>query len=271
MKPSWTLTLGFAIAVAAGPLSAQSRAIGASLGAFVEDYDRVGDESFQRLPLTLTLGMGAPRSTQLEIELAGGRHRAALVTDATGMSWTRMRLFHLVAIGPRVAIGPDVEVYLKTESSPSLGLGYNRVMPGIQAALALGGEWRTTIRARYEFSGGEDAGVTALSRIVVRPTLFLPHAGRLSSWVRGDIAFDLHGGANQYNVENWLGFRFGPQRRLTLSLQSRLYVGAASRTRNLWRIRTGLTWSLGEISMHHAPHESDLRRATFGESSPSKR
>src|SRR5205085_8474189 len=143
-------------------------------------------------------------------------------------------------------------------------------MPGWQVAWRFHGELRATVRARYEFSGGEDPGVTALSRIVTRSTLYLPPAGRFSLWVRNDIAFDLHGAPNQYNLEGNLSARFGPRRRLTMFVGPRIYVGAASRKSNQWRLRTGLTWTLGNFVVHRAPHESDLRQPTFGDSFPSK-
>jgi hypothetical protein len=173
------------------------------------------------------------------------------------MSWTRVRLFHFFGASHRFSTGPDVETYLETESHPSLGYGYTRVMPGWQFQYHVRGDFRFLLRARYEFSGGEDPGVSSLSRIVVRPTLCLPRAGTFTIWVRTDLAFYLDGGPNQYNVEGAVGWQLGRQRRLSIGLQPRIYVGAASRARNLARLRAGLTYSLGTLALHHPHPESD--------------
>jgi hypothetical protein len=244
--------------------------VNATIGAYFEDNSRVGGVDLDRLPVTLTLSLGSPRHTQIDIEPSAGWHVTPAGTDASGFSWTRVRVWHLFGAAHRFSQGPDVEAYLKTESKQSLGYGYNRIMPGWQVAYRFDRELRATVRARYEFSGGEDPGVTALSRIVTRTTLFLPPAGPFSLWVRNDIAFDLHGAPNQYNLEGNLSARTGPHRRLTLYIGPRLYVGAASRRTNQWRLRAGFTWSLGNLVVHHGSHESDLRQPTFGDSFPSK-
>jgi hypothetical protein len=254
----------------AGPRAGPGIAVTATIGAYFEDNDRVGHEELLRLPMPLTLGFGSPRSTQLEIEPSAGWHSTPGGTDASGLSWTRFRGYHFFGAAHRASTGPDVEIFFKTQSDSALGFGYTRVMPGWQIAYRFRGDFRATLRARYEFSGGEDPGVSALSRIVVRPMVFLPPAGRFTSWARADIAFDLHGGPRQYNVEANAGLHLGPRGRLTVFAQPRVYIGAASRTSNLWRLRTGMTWSLGNLVVHHGPHESDLRQPTFGESSPSK-
>lgn len=231
----------------------------ATIGALFEEYNRAGDENLMRLPVPFVLGIGAPgapRRTQLEIEPAAGWHHAGATTDASGWSWTRLRFFHFLGAGRRFSHGPDVEVLVETESRPALGYGYTRIMPAWTFAYRIRGPLRATVRARYEFSVGEDPGVTDVSRVVTRSTLFLPPAEPFAFWVRNDAAVDLHGGPGQYNVEAHASLRTGPDRRLLVFAQHRTYVGSASRTLNHWRLRTGVVWTIGDIANHQPQPET---------------
>jgi hypothetical protein len=200
--------------------------------------------------VTWTLGSGQPRSTQLEIEPALGWHTTAGAEDASGLSYTRLRAYHFFGSG-RLTVGPDVEMYLKTESVQILGYGYDRFMPGVQAALALPGGWRTTLRTRYEFTADENPGVGSFGRVVVRPTLYSPPLGRWSFWGRGDLLYYKDGRPSEYNVEALAAVKADPARRLTLFVEPRVYVGAAVRAKHLWRLRSGFVWSLGDLVVHH--------------------
>ena len=254
----------------AAPVRAQI-ALAASIGSTFEDNLKAGDQELVRLSLPLTLGSGSPRSTQIEFEPAAAWHINAGTTDASGLGYTRLRAYHMLRLSHRFAIGPDIEIFFKTESQLSLGFGFTRFMPGLVAGGDLGHGLRTIVRARYEFSGSEDPGVKSLGRLTIRPTLYWPALGRATFWTRGDVIFDMHGAGNQYNVEGNASMRLDRGRRLTLFLQPRAYLGHNARASSLWRVRTGLSWSLGDLVVRRGPRESDLRRATIGESSPSKR
>jgi hypothetical protein len=220
-----------------------------SVGAYFESNFEPGDQDLYRMPVVWSVGSGSPRVTLLEVEPSVGWHFTGGTEDGSGLSYTRVRFYHFYGSG-RLTIGPDFEAYIKTESNPLVGLGYDRLMPGVQAALASNG-WRTILRVRYEVTEDESPGVTAFGRVVVRPSLYPPPIGRWSFWARGDLAFDVHGNPNQYNVEALASVRPDARRRLTLFIEPRLYVGAAARARNLWRMRSGLSWSLGDLVLHH--------------------
>ncbi|HEY2805505.1 MAG TPA: hypothetical protein VGI92_06550 [Gemmatimonadales bacterium] len=231
--------------------------IGGTLGAYLEDNIEVGNATQLRLPVPLVLSLGSPRRAQLDIEPAWGWFSAPGVPTVSGISYSRVRLFYFFGAANRFSIGPDVEAYLKTERVLPLGFGYDRIMPGIQASYKIKGDFRTILRVRYEGSLDEDSGVSKLRRIAVRPSVYLPRAGAVTSWLRSDILIDIHGAPTQYNVEGYAGLGVGPTRRLTLFVEPRVYVGAASRTKNLWRLRSGLTWSLGGLTVHRPPQSSE--------------
>jgi hypothetical protein len=222
-----------------------------SVGALFETNVDAGDQDLVRVPVTWSLGAGSPRTTLLEIEPAFGMHTTAGMEDASGLSYTRVRFYHFFGSG-RLTVGPDAEAYFKTESKPSLGYGYDRIMPGVQASLQLPGGWRTVLRARYEFTADESPGVSSFGRVVLRSTLYTPPIGRWSFWARGDLAFDVHDNPSQYNVEALASVRPDARRRLTLFVEPRIYVGAAARAKHLWRLRSGFSWSLGGFVLHHA-------------------
>lgn len=261
--------VGLLLLAGAAPLSAQL-ALAASIGSTFEDNLRPGSQELLRLSLPLTLGSGSPRTTQIEFEPAAAWHITAGTTDASGLGYTRLRAYHMLRLTHGFAVGPDLEIFFKTESQVSLGFGFTRIMPGIVAAGDLGHGLRTIVRARYEFSGSEDPGVTSLGRLTIRPTLFWPAVGRASFWTRGDVIFDMHGKGRQYNLESNASLRLDGGRRLTLFLQPRAYLGHQARASSLWRVRTGLAWSLGDVVVRRGPRESDLRPTPIGESSPSK-
>ena len=239
-------------ACAAARVAAQAPApVQASIGAGLEDNVRRGGIELVRMPLTWGFGKGSPRTTLLEIEPSFGWHVNNGAVDQSGLGYTRIRFYHLLPLGGGFSIGPDVETYLKTETDDSLGLGYNRFMPGVQLSYLAPSGWRPILRARYEFSGGEDPGVKSLGRILLRPTVYSPAFGRVSFWARADFAFDLHGAPTTYNVEGLAAVRVGADGRLTVFVEPRVYIGYDSRTSNLWRLRSGLTWSLGELGPHH--------------------
>lgn len=250
MRPALcTAVVALAIPLGA-PRAQQPAPIQGSLGMTFEDNFRRGDVELVRMPLLWSFGRGQPRRTLLEIEPSLGWHVTAGTTDASGLSYTRVRFYHVLPLGHGFSIGPDIEAYLKTESDTSLGFGYDRFMPGFQVGWQFRGDWRLNLRSRYEFSGGEDPGVKSLGRVLVRPAIYSAPLGRWSFWVRTDLIFDMHGGANQYNVEWLAGFRPDRHKRLTVYVEPRFYVGYASRTTNLWRLRSGLTWSLGDLVSH---------------------
>jgi hypothetical protein len=222
-----------------------------SIGAYLETNAEPGDRDLIRLPVLWALGAGQPRITVLELEPAVAWHFTGGGGDASGTSYTRVRFYHLYGAGHRLSVGPDFEAYLKTESDTSLGYGYDRIMPGVQASLQLSRGWRTTLRARYEFTAYENPGVSPFGRVVVRPSVYPPPLGRWSFWGRGDLAFDVHGKPSQYNVEALAALRPDARRRLTLFLAPRIYVGAAARAKNLWRLRSGFSWSLGDVATRH--------------------
>jgi hypothetical protein len=140
-----------ALALAA-PLVAQGRAatsrlpaapLQLSVGAYLETNVEPGDRDLIRVPLLWSLGAGQPRITLLEIEPALGWHTTGGTGDGSGISYTRVRFYHFFGAGHTLMVGPDVEAYIKTESDTSLGYGYDRLMPGVQAALQLPRGWRT--------------------------------------------------------------------------------------------------------------------------------
>jgi len=253
----------------AAPLGAQL-ALAASIGTTFEDNIRPGSKELLRLSFPFTLGTGSPRSTQFEFEPAAAWHLDSGVTDASGLGYTRVRAFHAFRVSSRFGIGPDFEVFFKTESHSNLGFGFTRLMPGLVAGANLGRGYRASMRARYEFSGSEDPGVTSLGRLTIRPTLFWPAVGRFTFWTRGDIIFDLHGRGQSYNLEGNAAAAIDHGHRLSLFVQPRAYLGETARAVSLWRVRSGLVWSLGDFVVRHGPRESDLRRLTIGESSQSK-
>jgi hypothetical protein len=222
-----------------------------SVGTYLESNFEPGDQDLIRMPITWSVGAGSPRTTLLEIEPALGWHFTGGTGDGSGLSYTRVRFYHFYGSG-RLTLGPDIEAYVKTESSTLLGLGYDRLMPGVQASLSLPRGWRTVFRVRYEVTEDESPGVTPFARVVLRPAVFLPPIGRWSFWGRGDLQFDVHGKASQYNVEALAAVRPDARRRLTLFVEPRVYVSAAARAKNLWRLRSGLVWSLGDLVLHHA-------------------
>lgn len=222
-----------------------------SVGTYFESNFEPGDQDLIRMPVVWALGAGSPRVTSLEIEPSLGWHFTGGAGDASGISSTRIRFYHFYGSG-RLTFGPDIEAYVKTESNALLGYGYDRFMPGMQAALLMSNGWRTILRVRYEVTEDEDPGVTPFGRVVVRPSLYPPATGRWSFWTRGDLAFDVHGKPGQYNVEALASVRPDARRRLTLFVEPRIYIGAASRARSLWRLRSGFIWSLGDVVLHHA-------------------
>jgi hypothetical protein len=248
-----------ALALAA-PLAAQERTatprlsaapLQLSVGSYLETNVEPGDRDLIRVPVLWSLGAGQPRITLLEIEPSLGWHMTGGAEDGSGISYTRVRFYHFFGAGHTLMVGPDVEAYIKTESDTSLGYGYDRLMPGVQAALQLPRGWRTTLRARYEFTEDENPGVSPFGRLVLRPSVYPPPVGRWSFWGRGDLAFDVHGKPSQYNVEALASVRPDARRRLTLFLEPRIYIGAAARAKNLWRLRSGFTWSLGDLATRH--------------------
>jgi len=252
------LLLGALLAAGAAPSRAQL-ALAASIGTTFEDNIRPGNQELIRLALPLTLGAGSPRHTQIEFEPAAAWHITAGATDASGIGYTRLRAYHMLRIASGFAIGPDFEIFFKTESAPSLGFGFTRIMPGLVAGGSLGHGLHTIVRARYEFSGSEDPGVTSLGRLTIRPTLFWPPLGRATLWLRGDVIFDMHGKGRSYNMEGNATVRVDPGHRLTAFLQPRAYLGHNARAASLWRVRAGLAWSLGHLVVRRGPRESDWR------------
>ncbi|MFI5207103.1 MAG: hypothetical protein ACHQX4_03705 [Gemmatimonadales bacterium] len=222
-----------------------------SIGTYLESNIETGDQDLMRLPVLWSLGAGSPRVVLLEIEPALGWHFTGGTGDASGLSYTRLRFYHFFGSG-RLTVGPDIEAYIKTESNELLGYGYDRFMPGVQASLALPRGWRTVFRVRYEFTEDENPGVTPFGRVVLRPAVYPPPIERWAFWARGDLAFDVHGQPGQYNVEALASVRPDARRRLTLFVEPRVYLGAASRAKNLWRLRSGFSWSLGDVVLHHA-------------------
>lgn len=252
------IALGIALALPASlgaqertPARAQPAPLQQSLGTYLESNFEPGDQDLLRMPVTWSVGAGSPRVTLLEIEPALGWHFTGGAEDASGLSYTRVRFYHFFGSG-RLTVGPDFEAYIKTESSTILGLGYDRLMPGVQAALSLPHGWRTIFRVRYEVTEDESPGVTPFGRIVLRPSLYPPPIGRWSFWTRGDLQFDVHGKPSQYNVEALASVRPDARRRLTLFVEPRVYLGDAARAKNLWRLRSGFSWSLGDLVLHHA-------------------
>lgn len=251
-----------ALAVIAVSLQAQDRAEGGTItgtiGTVYEDNVKPGDKALVRL--TVPLFLGPPdRSSQLEIEPAVGWHRTGGVTDASGWSYTRLRAYHYFNAAGRVSVAPEIETFLKTESKPGiLGYGFLRLMPGVTVRYRAAHQVIATVRGRWEFSEGESPGIKPLGRITIRPTLFFPPVGRWSFWSRGDIIFDQHGGGIQYNVESNATLRLTRKRRLALYAQPRIYLGAAARASNLWRLRSGVVWSLGDFHLRHDPHRGDF-------------
>jgi hypothetical protein len=239
----------------AAPLAAQERAAPTgtptSLGATFETNVDLGDKDLVRMPITWSLGSGLLGTTRIEIEPSLGWHLTAGVEDASGFSYTRVRVYHVFG-SDRLGIGPDFEAILKTESTASLAYGYDRFMPGLQAAIMPGGGWRATLRARYEWTAGEDPGVTPFRRVAIRPTIFSPPIGRLSFWGRGDLLRYTDGRPNECNVEALAAVKPDAGRRLTLFVEQRVYVGAAARAKHLWRLRSGAIWSLGNLVLHHS-------------------
>ncbi len=233
------------------PVPGPPAAFQQSIGTLFETNVESGNRDLIRMPVVWSVDATQRRTTQLEIEPALGWHVTGGVGDASGLSYTRVRFYHLFGDGG-LAVGPDIETFLKTESDTSLGYGFYRIMPGVQASLLLPRGWRATLRARYEFSVDENPGVAALGRVVVRPTMYLPPVGRWSFWGRADLALDVHGKPNQYNVEVLAAVRPDARRRLMLFFEPRVYVGAAARAKSLWRLRSGLRWSLGDLVLHHA-------------------
>ncbi len=255
-----TLALGATLMLGAANAAAQARssaqAIGGTIGAYLEENYEVGDALQTRLPVPLVFSMGSPRKAQLDIEPAFGWFSKPGAATISGLSYSRLRFFWFFGSANRLSIGPDVEAYVKTERVLSLGYGYDRVMPGIQASWKIHGDFRTNFRVRYEYSVNEDSGVTKVRRVAVRPSIYFPKTHNLSTWLRSDILLDVHGAPTQYNVEGYAGLGVGPAHRLTLFVEPRLYVGAASRTKNLWRLRSGLNWSLGGLTVHRPPQSS---------------
>ncbi|MFI5278967.1 MAG: hypothetical protein ACHQU1_00620 [Gemmatimonadales bacterium] len=238
----------------ATPLAAQERAVPAgvptSLGATFETNVDPGDRDLVRMPIQWSLGSGLPRTTRIEVEPSLGWHLTAGTEDASGLSYTRVRIYHVFG-SDRLGVGPDFEAILKTESTASLAYGYDRFMPGFQAAILPGGGWRATLRARYEWTAGEDPGVTPFRRVAIRPTLYTPPVWRLSFWARGDLMRYTDSRPNEYNVEAFAALKPDAGRRLTLFVEQRVYVGAAARAKHLWRLRSGVVWSLGNFVLHH--------------------
>ena len=256
------LLTAFGEARAQGP---RGTAVGATIGAYLEENYEDGEALLTRLPVPLVFTAGNPRRAQLDLEPAWGWYSEPQVCTASGpcptartsgLSYSRVRFFYFFGAKGRISVGPDVEAYLKTEAHQPLGFGYDRIMPGIQAAYRIRGDFRAILRLRYEGSFDEDSGVSKLRRIALRPSVYFPRAGGWSTWLRSDFLFDIHGAPTQYNVEGYAGLGVGRARRLTLFVEPRVYVGAASRTKNLWRLRSGLTWSLGGLTIHRPPQSS---------------
>ena len=221
-----------------------------AVGATFETNVDPGARDLVRMPVQWALGTGLPGTTRIEIEPSLGWHVTGGTEDASGFSYTRLRAYHVFGPG-RWGLGPDFEAILKTESTPSLAFGSDRFMPGIQAALLPGRGWRATVRARYEWTADEDPGVVPYRRVAVRPTLYSPPFGRFSFWARGDLLRYTDARPSEYNVEALAAVRPDAGRRLTLFIEQRLYVGDAARAKHLWRLRSGLVWSLGNVVLHH--------------------
>jgi hypothetical protein len=221
-----------------------------SIGATFETNVDPGDRDLVRVPIQFALGTGLPQTTRIEVEPSLGWHLTAGTEDASGFSYTRVRIYHVFG-SDRLGVGPDFEALLKTESVQSLAYGQDRFMPGLQAAILPGGGWRATLRARYEWTADEDAGVKPFGRVAIRPTIYSPPIGRLSFWGRGDWLRYTDGRPDEYNVEGLAAVKPDAGRRLTLFVEERVYVGAAARAKHLWRLRSGFTWSLGNLVLHH--------------------
>ena len=248
----WVLGAGLALpASLAAQQALRPTVLAMGVTATYEDNARPGGEHFIRLPVTITLGLGTPRNTQLEIEGGAGFHSLGDSTDATGAAFTRIRFFHFFNAAGRFSIGPDAEVFLKTESSPRLGFGYARFLPGLVLGYRIHGALRTIVRARYEFTSDESPGTAGKRRLAVRPALFFTPRGAWSGWLRGDAIVDLRGAPPQYNVELNAARRFGRSARLGAFIQPRLYLGDAARARNSWRLRIGALYSLGGVILRH--------------------
>ena len=251
------LSLLYLLPVTLAAQAPRGTPVGGTIGAYLEENYEVGDAVLTRIPVPLVLSIGSPRRGQLDIEPAFGWFSKPGAATVSGLTYTRLRFFWFFGAAHRLSVGPDVEAYAKTERVQPLGFGYDRIMPGIQAAYRIRGDFRAIFRVRYEGSFDEDSGVSKVRRIALRPSIYFPRAGALTSWLRSDLLLDLHGAPTQYNVEGYAGLGVGPARRMTLFVQPRVYVGAASRTKNLWRLRSGLTWSLGSLTVHRPPQSSD--------------
>lgn len=230
------------------------------IGSYAEDHLRPGDETWLRVPLMLTLSVGSPRSTRIEFEPSSAAwHTVNGVTDASGRGPTRLRAWHLFGANRRISAGPDYEMYAKTESQTSLGYGYWLLMPGFQVSYNAGRNWRLVYRTRFEYSAGEDAGVTSVSRVTLRPMVVFPPGQRLSSWLRTDATIDFHTHKLRNNIEGNVSLKVDPARRLALYAQPRLYVGGNARARQFWRLRAGFSWTLTSGSVGAATKAEDAR------------
>lgn len=138
----------FLALLVAAPLAAQERSFPAgvptSVGATFETNMDPGDRDLVRMPVQWSMGTGLPRTTRIEVEPSLGWHLTAGAQDASGLSYTRLRVYHVFG-SDRLGVGPDFEAILKTESTVSLAYGADRFMPGLQAAILPGRGWRATL------------------------------------------------------------------------------------------------------------------------------
>ena len=247
------------LALSAAPLLAQGTPMAGSVTTYLEKNAQPGDEDVLRLPVMFAFDLGSPRTSQFLVEPSAGWHSVGGTTDASGFSYTRLRGYHYFGGHNRFTWGPDVEIFLKTESDVQLGFGTNIIMPGFNLGYRLSPRWKVNLRTRFEFTGGEDPGVASRKRITFRPTLFFPPVGRFSSWIRSDFTTDLENGSKRYNVEANATLKVDPHQRLAVVVWPRIYLGETTRASNLWRLRAGLQWSLGSVMVGHGTHTNDLR------------